>query len=499
MKPSLRIPLMLSLLFTCLLLLSACLGNEGEDDTHTGAESSDVPVDSSQSADSETAEQPVTEEESHMESQTEPMTLPETEAPTEPPTEPETDPVREPLELACSVDPYIPDTPAEVRNIKAMWLSQFDLQSVYTNGGKIQRDENDFRTLISTILNHVKANGFNTVIVQVRPNADSMYPSEYYPPSMYVTGSYANAFSYDPFPIIIEEARYLGLSVHAWINPLRGETDAEMQLISTDFLIRQWYDDDELRGKYLVQVSGRWYLNPAYAEVRDLIVHGAREILQTYEVDGVHMDDYFYPTTDASFDKAAYTAYQSEGGSLSLADWRRENLNALVSSLYRTVKMQNADAWFGISPSSIINTVYNNQFADVYRWCAEPGFVDYILPQVYFGFEHATAPFDKICDTWDSMVTTDYVTLLIGMTFGKALSKTDQWAGASGSKEWATHTDILARSVQYTQTLHHCQGISVFCYQYFYHPVTGVEVAETKAERDNFTSALAEARWDSQS
>lgn len=428
------------------------------------------------------------------ETETETETEIETETETETETEPETDPVREPLDLSVEVDPYVPASPSYMTDVKAMWLSQFDLNAVYTSGGK-QREENDFRTRIGDILQNVVDNGFNTVFLQVRPNADSFYPSEYYPPSKYVVGSYANDFTYDPFEIVIQEARARGLSIHAWINPLRGMSDAEIQQIDSSYAIRQWYDDGALCGTYLVKSGSLWYLNPAYAEVRDLIVYGAREILQRYDVDGIHMDDYFYPTQEASFDSTAYTAYKNSGGKLSLADWRRENLSDLVSRLYRVTKQQRADALFGISPAGTLNKVYANQYADVHRWCGEPGFVDYILPQVYFGFEHATMPFDGVCNQWRDIIKTDYVDLLIGVTFGKASSKYDQWAGA-GKNEWAEHTDILARSIIYTLTLDKCRGMSVFCYQYFYDPVTGIPNASTAAEREGFIAILKEASWE---
>lgn len=435
-----------------------------------------------------------TQTETEAETKTETQTETQIETVTE--TEPETDPVRTPLELSVQVDPYVPDAPSSLSDVKAMWLSQFDLTSVYKNGNT-QRAEDDFRARMHTILQNVVNNGFNTVFLQVRPNADSFYPSAYYPPSKYVVGSYGNDFSYDPVAIVIAEAHELGLSIHAWINPLRGMSDTEIQQIASNYAIRQWYDDDTLRGKYLVKSGSLWYLNPAYAEVRDLIIQGAREILQRYDVDGLHMDDYFYPTQDASFDVTAYTAYQKTGGTLALDEWRRENLSDLVSSLYRMTKRQDGDLVFGISPAGVVNNAYAKQYADVYRWCAEPGFVDYILPQVYFGFEHATAAFDKVCLQWQDMIKTEYVDLLIGVTFGKALSKTDQWAG-SGKNEWAEHSDILARCITYSLSLGKCKGISVFCYQYFYDPLSGQEVTGTKAERDGFVAILKDATWNAQ-
>ena len=180
---------------------------------------------------------------------------------------------------------------------------------------------------------------------------------------------------------------------------------------------------------------------------------------------------------------------------MSPENWRRENLSDLVSRLYRMTKRQNPHALFGISPAGVLNTVYAKQYADVFRWCAEPGFVDYILPQIYFGFEHATAAFDKLCNQWQELVRTEYVDLLIGVTFGKALAKYDKWAG-TGANEWAQHTDIMARCITYTLGLKKCRGMSVFCYQYFYDPVTGVPVSGTQEERDGYIAILREASWE---
>jgi uncharacterized lipoprotein YddW (UPF0748 family) len=198
-------------------------------------------------------------------------------------------------------------------NIKAMWLSQFDLNAVYTDGGR-QRAKSDYRVLIARVLDRVVETGINTVIVQLRPNMDSMYPSEICPMSKYVVGKYGLDAAYDPFEILLAEAHKRGLSVHAWINPLRGMLTDEILAISDQYRVRQLYDDPMTRMKVLVEHEGRWYLNPAYEEARELIVSGAREILLNYDVDGLHMDDYFYPTTDGSFDKVSYNRYIENGG-----------------------------------------------------------------------------------------------------------------------------------------------------------------------------------------
>lgn len=377
------------------------------------------------------------------------------------------------------------------KNIKAMWLSQFDLQSIYTDSGK-QREKNFFQLSIIKVLNNVKNNGFNTVFLQVRPNADSFYPSEYYPPSKYVTGSYSNSFNYDPIEIIIEEAHKMGLSVHAWINPLRAMTAEEITEVDENFLIKKWYNNNN--GTFLVLFNGRYYLNPAYDETRRLIIDGVNELINNYHFDGVHMDDYFYPTTLESFDIAAYTEYKAQGGNLTLKEYRYSNLNNLVSGIYSTIKKKNAAILYGISPEGNISNATDVAYADVYTWCSKEGYIDYICPQIYFGLKHETHPFGKTVEKWENIIKNDNVKLIIGMTFGKVLSKTDKWAG-SGKGEWKNDTDIMKRCLDYTEKTKKCTGVSVFCYQYYYEPLTNIEIQETKNERDSFTLALKEIEW----
>ncbi len=378
-------------------------------------------------------------------------------------------------------------------DMKAIWLSQFDMNGVYMDQGQ-QRPEGSYRELLSVVLNNVKNNGFNTVIVQVRPNADSMYPSEYYPPSQYVVGAYGNAMHYDPFAILIDEAHALGLSVHGWINPLRCMSVNHIDLIDEKTMIAQWYKNGDTHGKYIVSVGNYYYLNPAYEDVRNLIINGAKEIAQNYNVDGIHMDDYFYPTQESDFDQMAFNTYRESGGTLNQADFRRQELNTLVSGIYSAVKSVDARIMFGISPAGNINNVYDLQFADVYTWCSEDGYVDYICPQVYFGMEHGTHDFVKVCNIWKDIIKNPSIDLIIGMTLSKAESGFDQYAG-SGQNEWKDNKDVLHRSLESTLDLERCKGISMFCYLYFYNPVTGVEAEATKQERDNFIPLLKEITW----
>ncbi len=391
--------------------------------------------------------------------------------------------------------PFVPDHPETIdTDWKAIWLSQFDLQPIYT-AGNAQRGEDDFRNRMVKVLDNVVSDGFNTVVLQLRPNADSIYPSDVYPPSKYAVGSYAGDFQYDPVAIVVELCKERGLSVHGWINPMRGMTEDEIKQADDKYLIKQWYNDKAKKGDYIVFVNKNWYLNIAHPEVRKLICDGAAEILSKYDMDGIHMDDYFYPTTDASFDAKAYNYYKKDGGKLDLASWRKACLSQLVAELYATVKTHDLRALFGISPAGNINTVMDSHYADVKTWCGNPGYIDYIMPQVYFGFEHASWAFDKTCGIWQDIIKTDYVSLIVGMSFGKALSGVDNYAGAAGKDEWTRHKDIMLRSLQYTEKLETCVGITVFCYQYLWDRGNGTIVPATRQEHEAFSAYLKEVTW----
>ena len=207
------------------------------------------------------------------------------------------------------------------------------------------------------------------------------------------------------------------------------------------------------------------------------------------------MDDYFYPTTDPSFDADAYASYQASGGALELAEFRRKALDDLVYQLHEMTGKSRVGRIFGISPGGNVDRVFHTQYADVYLWCGVDGYIDYICPQVYFGLEHGSYDFVKVCRTYQDMIQTDSVDLIIGMTFGKAFSGEDPWAG-SGKDEWKSRKDVLVRCLKATLDLEDCQGVAVFCYQYFFDPLTGQSIAETAEERDHFVPAFQEITWD---
>ena len=353
------------------------------------------------------------------------------------------------------------ETAKNSEELRAVWVNYNELSmKTYENGGT----EQDFRAKAMKMCENIRADGLNTVIVQVRPFCDAFYPSEYFPWSAYLTGTQGQAVAYDPLAVFIECAQAQNLSVQAWINPYRVLPSTEWTLLSADNPARKWYEAGKTEN--LLLTGEGIYFNPASAEVQTLLLNGVREILENYAVSAIHMDDYFYPTTDYAVDAESFAAYLAAGGTLSQDDWRRENVSAFVSALYATVKAVNPQVQVVISPGGDLERNYNTLYADVARWAREPGYVDVLLPQLYYGFENEKKPFEATALEWANLQYADGVSLCYGLAAYKC-GKADAYAG-TGETEWTAHTDILARQVSFCRTLPHCDGFAFFTYSSIY-------------------------------
>lgn len=325
--------------------------------------------------------------------------------------------------------------------VKGMWISYIDLAGISSGS------ESAFRSGIADMYDNCAALGINTVYVHVRSHGDAYYCSDYFPRTKYLGGTY------DPLEVMVEEAHARGLSFQAWINPLRGCAVSDISRES-GYKLYDWAGGETR----LVQVGSYYYLNPAYSEVTDLIAAGAREITANYDVDGVHIDDYFYPTTDAYFDSAAF----SQSGLSSLSDFRLANCDRLVSSLYSAVKKGNSSAIFGVSCQGSLYNNYNYMYADVKKWCAQSGYIDYIMPQIYYGFKNSSEPFEQCVNTWNNLAYSGGIPLIVGITSAK-LGLEDKWAG-EGSNEWITDEYILERQFLASRELASYGGIGIYSY-----------------------------------
>ncbi|MBP1553047.1 MAG: family 10 glycosylhydrolase, partial [Oscillospiraceae bacterium] len=234
----------------------------------------------------------------------------------------ETKPTATPTATPTPAATQTPQTIPVTSQMKAMWISYLEFQSVDFSS------KTAFVNDMTQMFRNCKSMGLDTVIVQVRPFGDALYKSSVFPSSHLITGVQGAQMAYDPLEEMVKIAHGINLRIEAWVNPYRVRLSSKMP----DNIAQ----NNPANNKDLViEANGGVYYNPALSEVQDLVVKGVAEIVENYDVDGIHLDDYFYPSTEASLDEVQYKA---SGTSLSQADWRRENVNTLVRKLYSTVK-----------------------------------------------------------------------------------------------------------------------------------------------------------------
>ena len=368
------------------------------------------------------------------------------------------------LVLACVLTLVTPafaaGTPSASEEMRGVWVSSvynLDYPSSPTT------DPDKLKAEADEILDNCVKWGLNAIFLQVRPSGDALYKSDLFPWSKYLTGSVGTApqDGFDPLEYWVEAAHKRGLELHAWINPYRitRSKDTEWNSLPSTHPAKMNPD-------WVVKYSdGNYYFDPGIPEVRDLVTRGAVEIVQNYDVDGLHMDDYFYPGTD--FNDAA--TYQKYGSSFSnIADFRRDSVNQLVAQLDTAVHNIDPDIQFGISPSGIWankstdprgsnssgSEHYVSSYADSLYWI-ENGLVDYIIPQIYWEIGHKLADFATLADWWNDAVGGSDVHLYIGMgAYRCADNPTGVW----------TTTDPLFDSLAYLENKDNVGGCVFFRY-----------------------------------
>ena len=325
--------------------------------------------------------------------------------------------------------------------------------------------------------------GFNAVIVHVRPFADAFYPSNYFPSSRFVAGRQGTDPGFDVLEYMVAAAHKRGLEFHAWINPYRISTSSSDPLeLYTNHPARIWSTNQNPANADWVRPHGNGlFFNPAIPEVRQLIINGVREIVQNYDVDGIHFDDYFYPTTALTFDQSAYDRYIWNGGARNRSDWRREQVNILIRDTFSAINEIDPSVRFGISPIAMVERGRNELFGDAAYWMSRSGYVDYIAPQIYWGFEHPlqSARFDVSLDEWLNMPLDPSVSLYIGLANYK-VGVVD-----AGSDEWVRNDDLISRQVELSRKQDNYAGFMMFSYR----AVIG-DSPHQIAERNNFLPLL---------
>ncbi len=305
---------------------------------------------------------------------------------------------------------------------RAMWVSNvvnIDLPTV--------EDIVTYQKKIKEMIKTCIAYNINAIIFQVRTTNDAFYESELNPYSRFFTGKEGIKPPFDVMKWIIEETKKHNIEFHAWCNPYRVSSNGNLSI--EEYL--KTCDDLNFAKKhpeYLVlDKSGKLILNPGIKEVKEFIIDSMAEIVENYDVDGIHFDDYFYPYS--GLHETYNDDVQYENQTLSIGDFRRQNVNDVIKGVYDAIKRINPKVQFGVSPFGIWKNRKDYEFgsntdlactesfyslyADTLAWI-EGNYIDYIVPQIYWDFGHKIAPFADICDFWNEVCKDKPVTLYIG-------------------------------------------------------------------------------------
>ena len=322
---------------------------------------------------------------------------------------------------------------------RGTWVSFLEFQSILC-----KKSEKEFERNIDKMFDNIKHFNLTDVIVCVHPFSDALYESKIFPSSHLLTGTQGDEMSFDPLKIMINKAHERGLKIHAWFNPYRIMNPNSKLVLAKHHVAKKWIDENN-KFEIIKTSNGGIYYNPSSENAKQLIINGVEEVVKNYDVDGVQFDDYFYPDVDKSIDEESYVKYVSEGGQLSLNEWRFENVNSLIKNVYSAIKAVKPNVIFGISPDGVIERNYNVHYSDVKKWASEPGYIDYLMPQIYFGFSHAKVPFNSTLECWCKLPKLDGIKLYVGLACYK-IGNEDKFAGA-GAKEWINNHDIICNQI----------------------------------------------------
>ncbi len=283
------------------------------------------------------------------------------------------------------------------REFRGAWI-----QAV--NGQFTGMSEQEMKSYLTDMLDNLQKVNVNAVIFQVRVEGDALYESRFEPWSRFLTGVQGKSPGWDPLAFMVEECHKRNMELHAWINPYRARTKGTSKVAANHYSAKKPED--------FIKYEGQLYFNPSLQSNRDHICGIVRDILYRYDVDGLHIDDYFYPYPVAG-KEFADDKWFKKSDVADKSEWRRENVNHLIYQLHRTVRDVKPWVKFGVSPFGIYRNegswefgsktnglqCYDDLYADVLYWI-EQGWVDYCIPQVYWEIGHKAADYEALVEWW---------------------------------------------------------------------------------------------------
>ena len=301
------------------------------------------------------------------------------------------------LFLACS---YV--CSQNKREFRGAWIQAVNGQWVGVGTQKMQQT-------LTYQLDELMKDGVNAIIFQIRPECDALYQSNIEPWSRFLTGKQGVAPSpyWDPLQWMVTECHKRGMELHAWINPYRAKTKTTHELDSRHVAVRH--------PEWVFEYDDQYILNPAIPECRNFICHVVGDIVRRYDVDGLHIDDYFYPYPAAGQTIPDDQLFRSNPrGFTNKGDWRRDNVNLFIRQLSDTIHQNKPWVKFGVSPFGIYRNKkndpngsntnglqnYDDLYADVLLW-VNKGWVDYNVPQLYWEIGHKSADYQELIGWWN--------------------------------------------------------------------------------------------------
>jgi len=328
---------------------------------------------------------------------------------------------------------------------------------------------------IIAILNMHQKLGMNAIILQVRPAADAFYQSKLEPWSMYLSGTQGQRPKpfYDPLEFWIKESHARGMELHAWLNPYRVAQKSSEPLSVNHIAFRH--------PEWILKYGNKLYFDPGLPETRDFVIKVVKDIVARYDVDAIHFDDYFYPypLKEDFPDTTSFAKYNRGFQAENKADWRRENVDIIIKTLNDTIKATKLWVKFGISPFGIWRNIaddprgsnttagttnYDQLYADVIKW-QRKGWIDYLLPQLYWQIGHPTVDFEMLANWWKNHLYNR------AMYIGHGVYKIDS---ASTTKEWAMPGE-LPKQIKLLRAIPEIQGSAFYSSKHFNRNLMGLQ------------------------
>ncbi|HIS38609.1 MAG TPA: family 10 glycosylhydrolase [Candidatus Onthousia faecavium] len=357
---------------------------------------------------------------------------------------------------------------------RAIFISYIELNN-YLKG----KSKENIEKTINNMIDDVKNFGFNMILLQVRSFSDAIYPSKIFPSSRNIVATEGDELPMDVLAYFIEKSHQEKVELHAWVNPYRISTKTDISSISAK---NPAYSLLNTNAVAVIPNYGIYY-NPASKETEELILEGIEEIITNYKVDGIHFDDYFYPKS-SDIDKENYQKALEENPNLTLTDYRLSVTTSLIKKTYDLIKKYNKDILFGISPDGNMENNYSSNYIDTRLFATKSGYIDYLMPQVYYGFLNSVKPFEETVKSWDNLITND-IDLIPALAFYKT-GNVDTYA-KEGANEWILYNNIISREVLISRNLSNYDGFAIFRYDSLFNKNL---TASSFAEKENLKNVL---------